>query len=586
MPAYAQLAQSFYNITDIHSKVVPNGVQVVIQTNGTVEFGIDGAEFLATDPVTGNTTLLATTSIRLRFVGARASVAAYTEVGAYPVDAVIVSSGQDELKQPIFQAGRDRSRGDPSVPRVDVTLRLFVPFTISNLSLTYNANAIGYTPPRQYSVVPTPDGRSVVVTFITDRTDALRGEARMQRSPAARQQHHLEVRGAATTTSPLRIDCLHTALGTLIDRIAQASGVPIATSQTVADRPVSLFLPHAVDVAAVLRSLALMEDLSVVMRSPEDGFVVESGADASLATERIALKCLAPDRARLLLPDFLLPHLHADFEHNCLIASGSPDLIGKIERDLALLDQPTPQVRIEAQVFEFQDERDAESALQISLAGGREAFDSGAGDVSVTLQSGQSHTYTAALAALIARGKAHLTAAPSLTVASGSAGTIFAGQTRYITVLQGGGYGPESVQALQLPIGVTFTATPTVCGGSSGGDITLDIAPQVSSIDSIDPKSGLPTIGTLQLHSVVCLQPGDTLLLSGLSTVEDTNVAAGIPALDRIPWIGPLFQSPQNSTTTSTLSVLITARVIPPTPAAADTVRPQTDAAPQNRNAP
>jgi len=206
-PARAQLAQSFYNITAISTKPLPNGVQVTIETDGTVEWGVDRKEFLDIPPGQdwGPPRLL--TAFRLRFVGARAAVSAYNTIGIYPVDAAEVALGQDELDgQPAFSQGRDRSRGNPAIPRVDITFRLFVPVRVSRLTFRYG----GYNPwvmdddryvgPREVGIESSPDRRSLILTFITDRNDTLRGEPRLHRSPAEGQSHRRPTSSRADTT--------------------------------------------------------------------------------------------------------------------------------------------------------------------------------------------------------------------------------------------------------------------------------------------------------------------------------------------------------------------------------------------------
>src|SRR5688572_14764300 len=76
-PAWAQLAESFYNVTEIQTRVLPNAVQLTIRTDGTPIYGADLNDFVdlenthASKPVT---------SLRLRLVSARSRIPAFVDI--------------------------------------------------------------------------------------------------------------------------------------------------------------------------------------------------------------------------------------------------------------------------------------------------------------------------------------------------------------------------------------------------------------------------------------------------------------------------------------------------------------------------
>ena len=76
-----------------------------------------------------------------------------------------------------------------------------------------------------------------------------------------------------------------------------------------------------------------------------------------------------------------------------------------------------------------------------------------------------------------------------------------------------------------------------------------------SAIDS-------PTIATREINSTVAIQSGETIVLGGLISKDDTFNKGGIPFLYEIPLIGPLFGSTTKNHEKTELVVLITPRVV------------------------
>jgi type II secretory pathway component GspD/PulD (secretin) len=111
---------------------------------------------------------------------------------------------------------------------------------------------------------------------------------------------------------------------------------------------------------------------------------------------------------------------------------------------------------------------------------------------------------------------------------------------------------------LRLQIGYTLTVTPRA---GAADDITLDLAPRVSTVDEIEVGSGLPTLGIREANSVVRVQPGDAVILGGL----DADLAfqtRGRSLPSRIPLLGRLFRSRRSSRSQTATLLLVTARKV------------------------
>ncbi len=551
-PAAAQLANGFYNVTGIEQRVLPNAVQITIRTDGAVQFGVSRDEL----PGDGSGGTAPVTAFRVRLYRARARLPAFTDIGAYPVDSAVVTLGTDDFK--------NATSDDSLQPRVDVQLRFFVPVLVR--SFGNDSYMTPYLNPRDVGIAAGADGSSVVITVISDRVDA-RHAGGIRRSPPEGQSHRLSLRplpapgnGGGSGETRMRIDALHTPLAELLQAVGAVQDLPLVVQAGAADADVSLVLPDA-SLADLLGALRAGYGLVAVPRAPDEGGGLTFGrGDAANVTSVLHLRSLAPDQARLLLPDFLLPSVRVDAANNALVISNTPEVAAKMARDLALLDLPRPQVRVEVTAWEFASSEDARSALSLTRTLGRESegLDTDAGQIVVLAQAGRTRRFLAAVSALAARSRARLLARPFLLVASGASGTIFLGQTRYITVLQQqGGFGPQAPSALPIQIGYSLTVRPTV---GAGDDVTLDLDPRVSTVDAIEAGSGLPTVGIREVKSVVRVRAGDALVLGGLDSDLQDRADQGPSLFARIPLLRDLFRSHRRSRARTSLLLLVTAR--------------------------
>ncbi len=113
--------------------------------------------------------------------------------------------------------------------------------------------------------------------------------------------------------------------------------------------------------------------------------------------------------------------------------------------------------------------------------------------------------------------------------------------------------------------GVIMQVTPRV---NSGGLVTLDIAQEVSGIDTAAPQFTFgtnitsPTFSERLVQSRVVVQDGQTVGLAGLITDNIQRGNSGIPFLKNVPVLGFLAGTQNNSRQRTELLVLITPHVV------------------------
>ncbi len=569
--ARAQLARSFYNITGIETKVLPNAVRITIQTDGDAKLGVDVKEFATVVGTSSDdfyvTDALPKTSLRLRFAGARQKIPAFTEIGAYPVDSAVVRLSRDKLAFPLFEDGSDPTQDGSGTPGVDLEIRLYVPIKVTYFTLRFDRYYPGWTlsypavlNPLEASIVVAPDNRSVVITVMTDRVETARNEGRLRRSPPEGWRHRLAVTGDAGRMS---VDALHATLGETLTEIARVSGLSLEAQPDAVEADVSSFLPESTPEAS-LRSLTRGLGLTLTARTPtEGGGYLVGRFGTSLLTERLPVRNIAASLARSLFPDVLLPYLHVDTEGNALIATGSPALIARLRHDIAVVDRPSAQVRVEAQAYELSYPEEAAFVISGAVDDGRVGWDGDAGQITVALKAGQQKSVRARLQALITKGRAWLAARPELVVTSGKTGTLFIGQTRYITI-RVNNYGGTTATILPLMVGTTLKVTPTTSG--EGGAVLLDLQPNFSTVDSIEAGTGLPTLGIRQVNSLIRVQPGDSVLIGGLEERTSSRARNAARPFDSVPFLKDVLASRHDQVTRVSLVIFVSARIVEDAP--------------------
>ena len=148
------------------------------------------------------------------------------------------------------------------------------------------------------------------------------------------------------TRENLQLQALHALLPELLNQLSRRARLPVLARPEVEDVRVSLYTSGTLP--QILRALSSGLGLSVEERPESAGGGWSVGGSSAADVQSVALQHIAPENARLLLGDWLLPYLRVDSENNALIVSAAPDIVAKIRADLAVLDVPRPQVRVQA----------------------------------------------------------------------------------------------------------------------------------------------------------------------------------------------------------------------------------------------
>lgn len=174
--------------------------------------------------------------------------------------------------------------------------------------------------------------------------------------------------------------------------------------------------------------------------------------------------------------------------------------------------------------------------------------------------------------ALATDNLAHILAEPTLTTLSGTQANFQVGGQFPIPVSSSGSGTGSTVTVTFKNYGVLLSFIPTVF---SDGRIALQVAPQISSIDSansaIVSSSGssevlaVPSLDITAASSTVILGSGQGMAIAGLLEDTTNQVNNGLPGLSEIPILGALFRGNAFQREQQELVITVTPYIVQPT---------------------
>jgi len=268
----------------------------------------------------------------------------------------------------------------------------------------------------------------------------------------------------------------------------------------------------------------------------------------------------------------------ADKANNALIIVATPSEYGVILPVIKQLDILPLQVLIDATIVSVNLRDELTYGIQWFLrqeGSGASLGGIAAAGAAAFASSGLSMVYNAGTVSALLRAQAvkdniNVISSPSLMVLNNQSALINVGDqvpvltgSTAIPIAGGGGDGATLAQAntiQYLDTGVTLEVTPRV---NANGMVVMGINQIVSSAkETLVGPTQSATIAKKEIQSSVAVQDGETIVLGGLITEDDTYNRSGLPWFHELPWIGPLFGDTTDRRVRNELVVLITPRVV------------------------
>jgi len=379
----------------------------------------------------------------------------------------------------------------------------------------------------------------------------------------------------------ITLDAESTRVVTILEILAERSGLNIVTAPGVEGRSISLHL----------RDTPFLEALNLVVRA------------AGLGYERVGNSILVADPTHLRQQTGLATQVyHLEYADaaevtealqmvsqdirsfvsgNRVVVRAPQSVLDEIRDVVEILDQPPPQVMFEARLVEVQTSNLEELGIDweritkwTSIITEGDPGESGLKELPDDMPFlkldefddyfRQQNAIELVIDFLITEGRAKVLANSKITTVTNQPAKIFIGQVVpvVVTSLQSGQSGGtfQTVQLQEIEVGISLELTPRV---SDDGHVTSLVSPSVSNIVGfVGPDSDLPQTAERSATSLIRVKDGETFYLGGLLSEESRQTVKKVPILGDIPLLKYLFRHYRNEIVTTDLVIEVTPTII------------------------
>jgi type IV pilus assembly protein PilQ len=261
-----------------------------------------------------------------------------------------------------------------------------------------------------------------------------------------------------------------------------------------------------------------------------------------------------------------------DERNNQIIITDTAKIIRQAKELVQRIDKVTPQVIIEARVVEVSSTFSKELGIEWDTTFGpgyNSIFDfTGSGDMAMNFPaagatsaigfsfsrlSGVPFVLNAKLNALETNGNGRILSAPKILTLDNKKAMIKQGLE--VPYLERDDAGGSSVlfKDVDLLLEVTPHVTP---------DDRISMSIFITKNDVTSTFDGVPAISTNEAQTELLVNDGDTLVIGGIIKASQTEGQSGFPLLSRIPLLGWMFKTQNESDQNNELLIFITPRIV------------------------
>jgi type II secretory pathway component GspD/PulD (secretin) len=257
--------------------------------------------------------------------------------------------------------------------------------------------------------------------------------------------------------------------------------------------------------------------------------------------------------------------IDVDQRTNSLIVKDIPENIARAKEMVKALDKETNQIKISAQLLEVETEALHQLGVDWSiipnLKGNNQMTIGQKGDKLIDDDKIGNFTYStvqsnfnldATISAMVQTNKAKIVAHPEITTVDNKEAFIQMGQKVPIKQFDASG----NTVITFVEVGTILKVVPHI---TSEGRILMKLSPERSSYQ-FDPNGVI--INTNNAETNVVVDDGQTAVIGGLTTQEETKLQKGIPVLKNIPILGYLFGYTKKQIINHDLVIFVTPTVV------------------------
>lgn len=377
---------------------------------------------------------------------------------------------------------------------------------------------------------------------------------------------------------PVTLEFRDAPLRQVFEALARSSGINFVFDKDVrADARVTVFL-RGVTLDEALRVILGTQQLDRKLLNETSVLVFPNTAAKQREHQELVTRTLYLTNADVKQVQALVRtiakvrDIHIDERLNLLVVRDTPEVLRLVEKLIASVDLPEPEVMLEVEVMELATDQVDTLGLQWP-----EEVQLGISDATGVIPSrvfigGKNPiNFRASIAnpAIVATlrgtgGNSNILANPKIRVRNRDKAKVHIGQKLPVFTTTTNFTGSTSVAASvsYLDIGLKLDVEPTI---QLDNDVVIKIGLEVSNlIRQVTGPGGTTAyeIGTRNTSTVLRLADGETQVLAGLINDEDRKSATGIPGLARMPVLGRLFGTTTDTRAKTEVVLLITPRVV------------------------
>lgn len=266
--------------------------------------------------------------------------------------------------------------------------------------------------------------------------------------------------------------------------------------------------------------------------------------------------------------------IEVDGRSNTLIITDVQQNIAALRKLVYYLDQPAPQVEIEARIVVASRNFSRDLGVQLSASGITNDGDT-AGSVSTNYGNVVANTIatlttsaigtariSAALYAGEQKGQVKTIATPRITTLNNRPAEIESGSQIPVSTIQPNSTeGAVIVTTTYVPVPLRLQVTPQI---TNVGTVILNVVAENNSVAPGATGGAAPPINVQRMMTEVMVPDGGTTVVGGAMFDSESEIVDRTPGLSRIPLIGNLFKRKRTARDTNEILFFITPRIYRP----------------------
>jgi general secretion pathway protein D len=372
----------------------------------------------------------------------------------------------------------------------------------------------------------------------------------------------------ATAMQPITLEFREAPLKTVFEALARAANVNFVFDKDVrSEAKVTLFLRNTL-VDEALRVILSTQQLGSKLLNENTVLVFPATQQKQrdlldTVTRTFYLVNADPKQAQAMVRTIAKTRdIFIDERLNLLVVRDTPEVVRLVERLVANLDLPDPEVMLELEVLEVS----SKNIDQLGLSWPESASFGVPGSTGVVTTDSSLRWSIAnplALATIKAtRGASNLLANPKIRARNREKAKILLGEKLPVVSTTTTANVGISSSVAYIDVGLKLDIEPQV---QLDNDVTIKVALEVSSVTDKTTRTDGTTlyqIGTRQASTTLRLHDGETQVLAGLLNDNESRSASGIPGLIDIPLIRHLFGTVSNTHDKTEVVLLVTPRIV------------------------